>query len=85
MRLVADQADAVVVVAVTRRTYDDGPEIMSLYTDVSVDAYRFPITGAGDPWRNAARSMVRQLDAWVGLNYPALRGVIPGRERHRAR
>ena len=72
-RLVTDRADAVIVVGVTRRTYDDGPEIMSVYTDVSIGAYTFPITGAGDPWRDAARSVVRQLDAWVAVNYPKLR------------
>jgi hypothetical protein len=73
VRLVADRDAAVVVVGVTRRTYDDGPEIMSVYTDVAVGEYTFAITGAGDPWRDAARSMVRQLDEWVGANYPKLR------------
>ena len=78
VRLVADRAAAVMVIGVTRRTYDDGPEIMSVYTDVSVDAYTFAVTGAGDPWRNAAKSVVKQLDEWVGVNYPKLRERMPG-------
>jgi hypothetical protein len=78
VRLVADRAEAVVVIGVSRRTYDDGPEIMSVYTDVTVGGYTFAITGAGDPWRNAARSVVRQLDEWVKVNYPALRERTPG-------
>jgi len=77
VRLVADRAGAVIVIGMTRRTYDDGPEIMSVYTDVAVGAYTFPITGAGDPWRNAARSVVRQLDEWVRMNYPKLRERMP--------
>lgn len=78
VRQVADRASAVVVVGVTRRTYDDGPEIMSVYTDVSIGDYTFTILGVGDPWRDAARSMVRQLDQWVGANQAKLRERMPG-------
>ena len=77
VRLVPDREAAVIGIRVTRRTYDDGPEVMSVYTDVMVGAYTIQITGAGDPWRDAARSVVRQLDEWVALNYSRLRDRAP--------
>lgn len=55
---------------------------MSVYTDVAVGTYTFPITGAGDPWREAARSVVRQLDAWAAVNYAKLSDRKPAQAVH---